>query len=175
MDLKQLLAINLETAHDAFSRTVADVTPEMAHWQPPGIMHPIAERYAHLVMSEDFLINGIALGGAPLFMSEWMGRTGFIADPMMLQALTSEAARAFRVDDLHALGEYMRTVFAGTQEFINGADDTRLVSTVDMSIIGYGSVPFPVWFSAFVVAHARDLMGEISALKGMQGFKGYPF
>lgn len=29
--------------------------------------------------------------------------------------------------------------------------------------------------SAFVVGHANNLMGEIAAVKGFQGLKGYPF
>lgn len=175
MNLQQLLAINLETAHDAFTKTVADVTPEMAQWLPPGIMHPIGERYAHLVMAEDMLVNSIARGGEPLFMSTWAGRTGFVPDLMMLMTLTSEMARAFRVDDLNALGVYTRAVFAETQEFIRSVDDTRLASSVDMSIVGYGQVPFPIWFSTFIVGHVHDVMGEISALKGCFGVKGYPF
>lgn len=175
MDLKQVLVINLQTAHDAFQKTVADVTPEMANWLPPGIMHPLGERYAHLVMAEDMLCNGIAQGGAPLFMSAWAGRTGFVPAMELITAQTSENARAFRVDDLNALGEYMRAVFAYTQAFINNADDAHLASNVDMSIVGYGQVPFPVWFSTFIVGHLHDVMGEISALKGCMGVKGYPF
>jgi hypothetical protein len=175
MELRQVLAINLETAHDAFLKTMADVTPEMARWLPPGIMHPIGERYAHVVMAEDYLVNGIARGGEPLFLSEWAGRTGFNADPMLLMTLTSEIARQVRVDDLNGLGEYTRAVFANTQDFINRADDALLNSSVDMSIVGYGQVPFPIWFSAFVVGHLHDVMGEISALKGCLGVKGYPF
>lgn len=170
-----MLEINLETAHDAFLKTVADVTPEMAQWLPPGIMHPIGERYAHLAMAEDMLVNSIARGGEPLFMSTWAGRTGFVPDPMMLMVLTPEMARAFRVDDLNALGEYTRAVFAETQEFIRSVDDARWASSVDMSIVGFGQVPFPVWFSSFVVGHAHDVLGEISALKGCLGVKGYPF
>ncbi len=175
MDLKQLLSINLETAHDAFTKTVADVTPEMADWIPPGIMHPLGERYVHAVMAEDMLMNGIALGGAPLFMSEWAGRTGFTPALEMLTAQTAENARAFRVDDLNALAEYMRAVFENTQTHINNANDELLTGSVDMSVIGYGQVPFPVWFSSFIVGHLHDVMGEISALKGCLGAKGYPF
>ena len=175
MNLKQALAINLETSHDAFSKTVADITPEMADWIPPGIMHPIGERYAHAVMAEDMLIHSFAKDSAPLFASEWAGRTGFVADMQMLIAQSAEQARAFRVDDLNALSEYMRAVFADTQTYINEVSEEILASNIDMSIVGYGQVPFPVWFSSFIVGHLHDVMGEISALKGCLGAKGYPF
>jgi hypothetical protein len=175
MDLKQVLAKNLESAHNAFAQTVADVTQEMADWIPPGVMHPIGERYAHLVLTEDILVNAVAKGGAPLCMSTWVGRTGFSAAPEMVTALTAERARAFRVHDLNALAQYMRAVFENTQAYINEADEARLASRVDMQIVGRGEIPFPIWFSMFIVGHTRDVMGEISALKGCLGVKGYPF
>lgn len=175
MNTLELLRINLQVAHDAFTKTVADVTQEMADWIPPGIMHPIGERYAHMVMAEDMLIHSFAKDSTPLFAEEWAGRTGFSVDMQMLIAPSAEQARAFRVNDLNALGEYMRAVFADTQAFINNASEETLASNIDMSVVGYGQVPFPVWFSSFIVGHLHDLMGEISALKGCLGVKGYPF
>ncbi len=175
MNTLELLRTNLDLAHDAFSKTVADVTQEMADWLPPGIMHPIGERYAHLVMAEDMLLHSFAKDSAPLFAGEWAGRTGFAADMQMLLGQTSEQARAFRVDDLNALAEYMRAVFADTQAFINDAPEEILTTNIDMSVAGYGTVPFPVWFSSFIIGHIHDLTGEISALKGCLGVKGYPF
>lgn len=175
MTTLELLRINLSTSHDAFSKTVADMTQENADYVPPGIMHPIGERWAHLVMAEDMLLHNFVTQATPLFAQDWAGRTGFAADITMLIAQTSDAARAFRVDDLNALREYMRAVFENTQSFINNANPELLETNVDMSVIGYGQVPFPVWFSTFIVGHIHDVMGEISALKGLQGLKGYPF
>jgi hypothetical protein len=175
MDLKQVLAVNVESAHDAFTQTVADVTQEMADWVPPGVMHPIGERYVHLVLVEDMLVNAVAKGGAPLFVSTWAGRTGFSAALDMVTALTAEKAREFRVRDLNALAQYTRAVFENTQAYINDANEAQLTSSVDMQVVGRGNIPFPIWFSMYIVGHCRDVMGEISALKGCLGAKGYPF
>ncbi len=38
-----------------------------------------------------------------------------------------------------------------------------------------GKAPRAMVISNFVIAHAAHLTGEISAIKGVQGLKGYPF
>ena len=55
---------------------MTDVTPEQAHWIPPGVALPIGASYAHVVVGQDSVINGMLKGGAPLFASSWAGKTG---------------------------------------------------------------------------------------------------
>src|SRR3972149_3010035 len=61
--------------------TLADVTPEQAHWSPAGTALPIAAHYAHVVTSIDGFILGVLKGGAPLFASTWAGKTGLSEIP----------------------------------------------------------------------------------------------
>lgn len=167
-----LLRVSLFVAHDSFSKTVADVTQEMADWLPPGIAHPIGERYAHAIAAEDWLVHGIAQGGAPWFATEWAGKTGFGAIDFSAGA---EQARAFRVEDLNALREYEDTVFRSTEEYMDILDASEMKRVFDMSMVGMPRVPAPVWWSTFIIGHLHDVMGEISILKGCLGVKGYPF
>jgi hypothetical protein len=55
---------------------VADVTPVEAHWSPPGKAHPLGANYAHVVIGEDGVVNGMLKGEAPLFAATWAGKTG---------------------------------------------------------------------------------------------------
>jgi len=171
MNTIELLRINLVVAHDAFSKTVEDVTQEMADWVPPGRAHPIGERYAHVVAGEDWLVNGIARGGAPFFASTWAGKTGFGELNMMA---SNEELRAFRAD-VAALRQYESAVFVETQGYLNNLDLQEMERVFDMSAFGYGQVPAPAWWSTFIIGHLHDVMGEISILKGCLGYKGYPF
>lgn len=175
MNALDLIQINLHVAHDQFSQTVADVTQEMADWVPPGVAHPIGERYAHTVAAEDWLVNSIAQGGAPWFVSTWAGKTGFGKSGEMRFDMTAEQARAFRVDDLNALREYEKAVFSATEAYVGGLTEADMERILDMSSVGIPQVPAPAWWSSFVIGHLHDLMGEISALKGCLGKKGYPF
>jgi hypothetical protein len=171
MKTVELLRVNLSVAHDLFSKTVADVTQEMADWATPGLAHPIGERWAHLVQSEDWLVNGMARGVTPLFASDWAEKKGY--GELNVSANPDEA-RAFRVD-VQALREYMQAVFTASEHYFGSLGDADMERMIDMSFVNYGMVPFPAWASTFIIGHVRDLMGEISVVKGLQGAKGYPF
>jgi len=57
----------VKAAHQLVEGTVAKVTPEQAHWSPPGIAIPIGATYAHIVTPEDGTINGMLKGGVPFW------------------------------------------------------------------------------------------------------------
>lgn len=174
MNTLDLIRINLHVVHDEFLQTTAELTQEMADWTPPGVAHPIGERYAHAVAAEDWLVHGIAQGGAPWFASTWVGKTGFGSKSELKMGFTSDEARAFRIDDIAALRDYEKAVFASSEEYLNSLDEAAMERMFDMSFVGMGDVPAPPWWSFFVIGHLHDLMGEISILKGCLGLKGYP-
>src|SRR3972149_2528446 len=71
-----LLREQLKTAHEILEGTMADVTPEQAHWTPPGVALPIGATYAHGIVSEDGVVNGMFRGGGPPFAARWGGGAG---------------------------------------------------------------------------------------------------
>src|SRR5262249_2817258 len=71
----------VQTAHEFLEGTMADVTEAQLHWAPPGTAQGIGAPYAHLVLSEDMLINGMLQGKAPLGAISWAGRWG-VSEPM---------------------------------------------------------------------------------------------
>ena len=60
-------------------------------------------------------------------------------------------------------------------EFLTTADDAALARPIDMSFVGQGSVPVSGVLSTFVIGHLNNLCGEIAAIKGVFGLRGYPF
>jgi len=173
----QLLRDALENAHQTLEATMSDVTDEIANRPAPGNANPVGACYAHAVIAEDGIVNGLLRGQAPLFAGSWAGRTG--ADrpmpmPGMVEGDMGEWYRTVKVD-LGACREYARAVYADSEAFIASAGDDTLSRVVDMSFAGLGQLPLPVMFSIFVTGHLNNLCGEISALKGTLGLKGYPF
>ena len=53
--------------------------------------------------------------------------------------------------------------------------DSDLARELDMSDHGLGMWSVGSFLLTFDLGHVRDIMGEISAIKGVQGGKGYPF
>lgn len=160
-----------------FDGTVADVTPEQAHWQPPGNAAPIAAVWAHLALSTDGIVHGVLQGKPPLFATEWSGRTG-LSEPMPQPGTADWQdylpwARRVRVD-LPALRQYFDTVFAATDAYLASLTDADLRSPLDLSALGVGQVDRAWGLSILLLNHVGTETGEIAVLKGLQGLKGYP-
>ena len=177
LTVAQLLRGTLEVAHQTLEATMSDVTDDVANRPAPGDANPVGSCYAHAVLAEDGIVNGMLKGRAPLFASSWAGRTGTdrpMPMPGLVEGDMGEWYKSVKVD-LAACREYARAVYAESEAFISSADEDTLGRTVDMSFAGMGQLPLPVMFSIFVTGHLNNLCGEISALKGAAGLKGYPF
>lgn len=171
MNTIPLIREQLKIAHQWFEGTMAGVTQEQAHWQPPGMAHPIGSRYAHAVVAEDVMVNVLIQGGAPLYATTWAGKSG-ISDPQFYSTL--EWARSVQVD-LDTARRYAQAVYESTDAYLATLKDEELDRVIDMSEQGMGEWSLGAFLITFVLGHFRDIMGEVSALKGVQGLQGYPF
>src|SRR5918995_1083786 len=71
-----LLRWQLGLAHRLLDGTVARLPPELVHRHPPGQAAPAGACYAHAVISEDLIVNGVLAGARQLSLTTWAGRTG---------------------------------------------------------------------------------------------------
>ena len=65
MEAGSSLREQFEGAHQILEQTMADVTPEQAQWSPPGKANPLGATYAHAILAEDMMVNGVLKGSAP--------------------------------------------------------------------------------------------------------------
>src|SRR5436190_3397530 len=135
----QLLRQQVRIAHDILEATMADVTPEAAHWLPPGIANPLGATYAHVVVSEDYVINGMFRQQPPLSAGEWQQRTG-LSEPMPAPASPEWSnyatwTRGVEID-LTTLREFAHAVYAVTDSFLSSMSDADLEQPVDLSGLG---------------------------------------
>ena len=151
---------------------MAGVTPDHAHWKPAGKAVPIGASYAHIVIGEDHMINGLLRGGAMLFASSWAGKAG-VNEPPPQGGEWADWARRVKVD-LPALKAYSQAVYQATDSYLASLSDADLERPCDMSGFGMGQQPTSTLFTV-VVQHVDWHTGEISSVKGLQGLQGYPF
>jgi hypothetical protein len=172
-----LLRRQVQLAHGTLEATMADVTAELAHAVPPGIANPLGATYAHLVCSEDLLVQGMLKQGALLGASTLAGRTG-LSEPMPNpgpgQSAYADWTRRVRVD-LPALRAYAQAVYAATDAYLASLHDIDLERPMDLSFVGLGQQTLGVMLSLLVLHHIGTETGEIACLKGLQGVRGYPF
>ena len=173
MDAISLLRQQLRDAHGLLEETMKDVTAEQAHWAPPGIANPLGANYAHLILSEDSVINGLLKGSAPLAMSTWASKLGLSAPPPPPTEPWDKWGRQVRVD-LAALREYAQAVYKASDEYLASLNGDGLNRPVDLSTFGAGEQTVGWLLSNVVVGHVSGHCGEVACLKGLQGAKGYP-
>lgn len=164
--LKTLYGIN----HGIVLGTIEGLDETSLHAAPGGLAHPIAATLAHLVTGEDRLVLGRAAGKETLSSTTWAGRTG--VNPLPPRGEGYDVwVRSVRVD-LPALKEYAHAVFAAVDEYLAGLTPEDLDRPFEFPPARVQNVGDLL---SLAVLHAANHTGEISAIKGIHGLKGYPF
>ena len=173
MNTVEMLQSSLGSAFGILGQVTADLTQEQADWQPPGIANPIGATYWHTFSSTDEIVHRWALGQEPLSQREnWDERVIKVSIPQPEHGGDWQAyMRAIRVD-LPALHEYAQAVAAAVQGWVGSLAPEDLENTIETPL---GEQSLAQMLDQFVVWHVNSHCGEISALKGCQGAKGYPF
>jgi hypothetical protein len=173
MNTVELLQFSLGNAFEILGQVTADLTQEQADWQPPGLANPIGATYWHTVTGADEVVYRWALGQEPLRQREnWDERVLKVTAPEPDHGGDWQVyMRTIRVD-LPALHEYTQAVAADLQGWLGSLVPEDLERVLETPI---GEYSVAHMLSVFVVWHIDAHCGEISALKGIQGSKGYPF
>jgi hypothetical protein len=164
-------------ARQVLEGTMADVTQQQADFIPPGIANPLGATYAHVVCSEDTIVQGMFRQVAPLAASAWADRTG-LSEPMPTPGpdWVNYQPWTRRVEiDLDQLRAYARAVAEETDAWLAGLSDADLDRPVDLSGVGLGQHTLGTAIGLLIVNHLGTETGEIAVLKGIQGARGYPF
>jgi hypothetical protein len=167
-----VLREQLTQGHAMMEQAVADLSRDELHRRMYGAtIQSIAAIYAHTVTGEDMLVNGTLRGRTPLFESGgWSERLGFGPGDGML----SDAwAATVRIDDLAALREYARQVYASSDDYLGSLADAELDRTFDTGWMGETTVGS--FLATIIVWHVVQHGGEICALKGCMGGTGLPW
>jgi hypothetical protein len=173
MNTVELLQHSLDNAFGILGQVTADLTQEQADWQPPGTANPIGATYWHALSGADDVVYRWALGQEPIRQRDgWDDRVLTVALPEPEPGGDMQAyMRTIRVD-LPAVHDYARTVAQALQEWLGSLAPEDLERVIHTPI---GEHTLAHMLDLFVVWHLNAHCGEISALKGCQGAKGYPF
>lgn len=154
-------------AHNWFSGTVADVSDEQSKSVPPGVVHPIGELAAHVLHTEDGILAMIQ-GKPPIWEAEGYGAKLGLA---MMAMHDTMGARSYMVN-VGDLAEYQQKVFASTNAYVASLTEADLDGEIEL----FGSKhKLGDFLTGILLGNTYVHTGEISALKGLHGAKGYPF
>lgn len=173
MNTVELVSYALDNALNVFSQVVADLTQEQADWTPPGLANPIGATYWHTISSMDDLVHRWINGQEALYLKDgWQTRVLTVAPPEPGHGGDYLAyMRAVRVD-LTALHQYTQVVAEAVRSWLASLTPEELDREMDTFV---GKLTVGALLERIGVWHISAHCGEISALKGCQGAKGYPF
>jgi hypothetical protein len=169
----ELLDYSLKNAFGILRDVACDVTQEQADWQPPGLANPIGATYWHTLSSCDYVVHQWGRGEPPLSEREgWRDRALSVSLPEPEHGGDWHGwMRAIRVD-LPALHEYARAVELATAIWLGSLAPEDLARGIETPV---GELNLGQMLETFVIWHLNAHCGEIAALKGCQGARGYPF
>ncbi len=194
----ELIQRSLAFAFEILEHLVSDLTQEQADWMPPGNASPIGALYWHIVAYCDQLVHEwcmppfmhitlnewieakcakheLGMGQAPLRKSAgWQERVVIACPPENPEDpyWDLRAAREGLRVDLPALHDYARATAQALQSWVASLTPEDLARTIPTPIGDYDLGPY---LEIFIIWHINAHCGEISALKGCQGLKGYPW
>jgi hypothetical protein len=173
MNTVEMLQYSLNNAFGILGQVTADLKQEQADWLPPGIANPIGATYWHAVSSADSVLHEWCQGQEPLSISaRWQERALAVAVPKPERGGDWLAyMQAIRVD-LPALHEYAQSVCQAAQSWLATLTPADLERQIQTPI---GDLSLGQMLETFVVWHINAHCGEIAALKGCLGARGYPF
>jgi hypothetical protein len=172
MNAIELFRSQINASHGIVEGTVADLTPDLCDHLPGGRAHPIGATYAHILASEDIIVNMMIRGEQPMMMGEWAGKTGMSEPPPAPGGDVFGWANRVKVD-LAQARQYAQAVYKNTDDYLSALSESDLEKEIDVPGFGKNSLAFYLGIAALI--HPANHVGEISALKGVQGAKGYPF
>jgi hypothetical protein len=172
----ELLRNIVRDARQVLDGTMADVIQAQVDFIPPGIANPLGATYAHVVCSEDLVVQGMFRQIAPLSASTWAARTG-LSEPMPVPgpdwADYGPWTRRVKID-LDSLRAYAQAVATQTDSWLAGLSDADLNQPMDLSGVGLGQHTWATAIALLIANHLGTETGEIAVLKGIQGARGYP-
>lgn len=145
-----------------------DTTDEQINWIPVGEANPIRAALVHVTVAEDRYIQGIVQGRPTVWETgAWGERIGLASPPSYGKGWDEVKSTTLT---LAPIMEYGAAVHAATDAYLAELTPEEL----DRLVPFFGGERPVADVLAQLVVHETGHVGEIAALKGMQGVKGLP-
>ena len=160
----------LTSLHRTLDKAIADLTPAQLHAVPGGTStaNTMAWNFWHLVRTEDNVVRFVLQNRRPPVWADG-GYAAKLGLPAVAQGtgMTTAEAQALRIPDVALFQEYMRQVWASTDEFVAKVAPEDLETTVTVKPLGDMTKIDAV--GRICLTHAMSHVGEIELTRTLLG------
>ena len=170
MDIKTYLQRQMANVRSQVDDAMNGLTEEQFNWQPPGTVNPICATLIHLISGEDMFIQELIQGKQQGWETQdWNQKIGIQSPPggpgngwedCKSNHICIEPVLAYRKAVQEAMDAYLAKI---TEE------------ELDRQVNFFGNKMPVAELLMIIVVHSASHAGEIAAVKGMQGDKGWSF
>ena len=170
MTAVELIHMELTRLHTMLGKSLDGLTPEQLHTVPGN--HPKANTIAwvlwHVVRTEDNVVRFVLQNRRAPVWTEG-GYAEKLGLPPVAQGtgMSSEDAHALRIKDLDLFRQYMRAVWASTDDFIAKTDPATLDATITVRPLG--EMPGIRALAQVCASHGMLHFGEIELARTLVG------
>ncbi len=172
MTLVEFIQSELHRLHAMLAAGTRDLTPEQWHAIPAG--NPNANHIAfeiwHYARTEDNIVRFILQGRRP---TVWMdgGWSEKLALPPIAQGTGMPAADAqsLRIADLASFQQYVRDVWASTDDYLSNPDTSTFDAPVTVKPLG--EMPAIRALGQVCMSHGFTHLGEIELIRTLMNLK----
>jgi uncharacterized damage-inducible protein DinB len=158
MNTIEHLRFSLGASFDILRQVVADLTQEQADWRPPGTANTIGSVFSHILTYVDYYVRTYFIQGKP--------------QPVTVESRPAELWMQDVQADLSELHQFASEVESTVQEWLSSLTPADLERREETTA---GEINVGQAVELFIIWHIDAHCGEIAALKGCQGLKGYPW
>jgi hypothetical protein len=166
----ELITLELRRLHTGLDAAFEGLTPEQLHQVPAG--HPKANTIAwglwHYGRTEDNVVRYIRQNRRPIVWHEG-GYAEKLGLPPVAQGtgMSTAEAQALRIKDLALFRDYVRKVWAATDEYLAALDPAALDVTVTIKPLG--DMPAARALAQVCVGHGFLHLGEMGLARTLVG------
>jgi DinB family protein len=169
----EFIQTQLRRLHAGLEKSMADLSAEQLHAVPAG--HPKANTIAwglwHYARTEDNIVRWVIQDRRkPIWIEGGFAERLGLPATAQGTGMTSAEAQALRIKDIPLFQEYMRQVWAGTDELFVGATPALFEKTVTVKPLGDMSVI--QCLGQVGLTHGMTHLGEIELARTLVGAGG---
>jgi uncharacterized damage-inducible protein DinB len=169
MNAPEYIQRQIQSMRSLCDAALRETTDAQFNWTPPGMANSISAAVIHATGTEDRFINEVLQGNTRLWETgNWSDKVGLQVTPGRGQGWEEIKQKQLAVATVL---DYIAAVRANTDAYLA----TLTASELERKITLMGAERQVADVLAILITHTLSHMGEVAALKGMQGVKGLPF